>query len=197
MKQTESQNLEDRQGNFSETSDVPISRALKGLLIRALGDANNMSFRCPLPGCSSLVSPFSYAGIGVDISTLIVCCNRCAKSSNAKLCKTFSMEKERALTVLRHAGCSRTFLCSVCENPQYPIDLISEHWHLGHDKAKSRGGVSYPNRYPVHQECNRDQDRMSLAKVRKAIGLTKYPKILLSEKKAKRGLKKLDFQRVY
>ena len=112
-----------------------------------------------------------------------------------RACKTFSMKKTRALSYLQQAGCRRTFLCAVCENPKYPIDLLSEHWHMAHDKARSRGGLSA--RHPAHQECNRDQDRLSLARVRKAAGLSKYPAVLLSEKKAKRALKDLDFQPVY
>lgn len=96
------QNQQDMEDSHGKKHDAPISRAVKGLLICALGDAGSMSAACPMPGCASLVSPFSYAGIGEDLSSLMVCCNACAKNSNAKLCKTFSMKKTRALSYLQY-----------------------------------------------------------------------------------------------
>ena len=146
---------------------------MKSLLEISLID-NMLVTKCPVGGCNSTVSPFSFAVVGETLDSLDVRCIQCARQSKMKLRRELVMDKPRALTWLMCAGDNRKTTCAVCEGR--PIDLIWDQWQRGHVNAKACCGDKHQiNMFPCHGFCNREQHTRSLSEIRKCTSMSDTP----------------------
>ena len=146
---------------------------MKILVELALPD-NKLVTECPIGGCNSTISPFSFAVVGEELDSLAVCCVRCARQSIKKLRRQFVMDKDRVLTWLICAGENRQTMCAVCG--VLPINLIFDEWQSGHINSKTCcGDTRKTNMFPCHGFCNREQSTRGLMEIRKCTRMYNTP----------------------